>query len=119
MYIDTGSRFSLTKSQLISLRFVVDGQRPKSSDRSLSPSLAARIKVERSTEEIQVKPKMKLRHDPGKLRFLEGLGLVTLDKKKGNQLVMLHFFYMSFTLHLRRCECYMFICLFFLGYQTV
>lgn len=88
MYIDTGSRFSLTKSRLISLCFVVDGQRPKSSDRSLSPSLAARIKVERSTEEIQVKPKMKLRHDPGKLRFLEGLGLVTLDKKKGNQLVM-------------------------------
>ena len=77
---------------LISLCFVVDGQRPKSSDRSLSPSLAARIKVERSTEEIQVKQKMKLRHDPGKLRFLEGLGLVTLVKKKGNQLVMLHEF---------------------------
>lgn len=93
MYIDTGSRFSLAKSRLISLCFVVDGQRPKSSDRSLSPSLAARIKVERSTDEIQVKPKMKLRHDPGKLRFLEGLGLVTLDKKKGKQLVMLHFLY--------------------------
>ena len=62
----------------------VDGQRPKSSDRSMSPSLGTRIKVERTNEEIPVKPKPKIRHDPGKLLFLEGLGLVTLDRKKGN-----------------------------------
>ena len=61
----------------------VDGQRPKSSDRS-SPSLAKRVKVERATEETQVKATNKIRHDPYKLRFLEGLGLVTADRKKGN-----------------------------------
>lgn len=59
-------------------------QRPKSSDTS-SPSLAKRIKVERTTEELPpVKAAVKIRHNPYKLRFLEGLGLVTVDKKKGN-----------------------------------
>lgn len=58
-------------------------QRPKSSDRS-SPSLAKRIKVERTMEEPPVKAAVKIRHNPYKLKFLEGLGLVTVDKKKGN-----------------------------------
>ena len=62
---------------------VIDGQRPKSSERS-SPSLPKRIKVERVSEEIPVKVTNKIRHDPSKLRFLEGLGLVTVDRKKGN-----------------------------------
>ena len=65
---------------------VLDGQRPKSTDRS-SPSLAKRIKVETSSEEIPVKLTNKIRHDPSKLRFLEGLGLVTVDKKKGNPII--------------------------------
>lgn len=54
-------------------------QRPKSTDRS-SPSLAKRIKVERMTEDLPVK----IRHDRHKLKFLEGLGLVTVGRKKGN-----------------------------------
>ena len=68
-----------------SLKFVyfVDVQRPKSSDRS-SPSLTKRIKVERIMEEPPVKSTVKIRHNPHKLKFLEGLGLVTVDKKKGN-----------------------------------
>jgi len=64
----------------------VDVQRPKSSDRS-SPSLAKRIKVERIMEEPPVRPAVKIRHNPHKLKFLEGLGLVTVDKKKGKSLV--------------------------------
>ena len=65
---------------------VIDGQRPKSSERS-SPSLPKRIKVERVSEEIPVKVTNKIRHDPSKLRFLEGLGLVTVDRKKGNLII--------------------------------
>ncbi|XP_078367195.1 uncharacterized protein LOC144651177 isoform X2 [Oculina patagonica] len=58
-----------------------DVPRPKSSDRS-SPSLTKRIKVERTMEEPPVKAAVKIRHNPYKLKFLEGLGLVTVDKKK-------------------------------------
>lgn len=35
-------------------------------------------------EEPPVKTAVKIRHNPRKLKFLEGLGLVTVDKKKGN-----------------------------------
>lgn len=55
-------------------------QRPKSTERSSPSSLAKRIKVERVVDELPPK----IRHDPSKLRFLEGLGLVTVGKKKGN-----------------------------------
>ena len=37
-------------------------------------------------EEPPVKSSVKIRHNPHKLKFLEGLGLVTVDKKKGNPL---------------------------------
>lgn len=37
-------------------------------------------------EEPSVKSTVKIRHNPHKLKFLEGLGLVTVDKKKGNLL---------------------------------
>ena len=60
-------------------------QRPKSCDRS-SPSLPKRIKVEQTIEEPAIKSAVKIRHNPHKLKFLEGLGLVTVDKKKGNSL---------------------------------
>ena len=35
---------------------------------------------------MPVKTVNKMRHDPSKLRFLQGLGLVTVDRKKGNTL---------------------------------
>ena len=57
-----------------------------SSERS-SPSLAKRIKIERCPEEASMKQINKIRHDPSKLVFLEGLGLVTADRKKGNDRV--------------------------------
>lgn len=58
-----------------------DKQRTMSSERS-SPSLAKRIKIERCPEEASMKQINKIRHDPSKLVFLEGLGLVTADRKK-------------------------------------
>lgn len=58
-----------------------DEPRTASSERS-SPGLAKRIKVERSSEEAPEKPVNKIRHDPSKLTFLEGLGLVTVHRKK-------------------------------------
>jgi len=38
-------------------------------------------------DEPPVKPAVKIRHNPHKLKFLEGLGLVTVDKKKGKSFV--------------------------------
>ena len=42
-----------------------------------------RIKVEKPDDELVVQPSPRLKHEPEKLRFLEGLGLVTVDRKKG------------------------------------
>ena len=42
-----------------------------------------RIKVEKPDEDAVVQPPPRAQHDPAKLRFLEGLGLVTVNRKKG------------------------------------
>lgn len=63
---------------LVNGEYKSDMQRPKSTERSSPSSLAKRIKAERVADELPVK----IRHDPHKLRFLEGLGLVTVGKKK-------------------------------------
>ena len=59
-----------------------DAQRPKSTNQ-VSPALATMVKEEKVTDELQDKPMIKIKHNPHKLKFLEGLGLVTVGRKKG------------------------------------
>ncbi|XP_032229439.1 uncharacterized protein LOC116613003 isoform X2 [Nematostella vectensis] len=48
--------------------------------RTMSPGLHQRIKIEKPERESS--PPVRVKHDESKLKFLEGLGLVTLDRKK-------------------------------------